>query len=553
MNYYFLLTFLSFTTGIIFGSIALPYLQVVILLLLLLPILAPRLTPLFFIGIFLLGSYLSPSIPQIETVKDYIYLNCLSLSPLKEGQRYAYFKCRIFHSEKQQLVGKEGTAFIKERNLPITIGSRVYFFGKVVADREGLRIFAGKGLIKVDNESNPFFLLYKLKETLLKNYSYNTLSQRAFALGNALIFGDKSLLRDERQAFSLAGTSHLLAISGLHIGLIILILLFLLKPLGRWAYYITIVFLVFYPVFVGLQPPVVRASILGILYLVSKVKYLQVNSLDLLFFVGFLILLFSPSSLYSISFQLSFVAVLGLILLKDIWALEVGSKPVKFALSTVLASLVAVLFTTPVVVYYFGMVSFMGILSTPVLVLLLYPYLLLGLVNLFSMFSITPLVKAMDWLGVIFLDINRFFASFQFVNIGFWVSTVSVVAVLSILIGISLLRINNILKLSFGYIILFTFLLLNRAEFNRDTVIVKKGYKQPHMAVITPYGECFYTDRSMEIVLNKSGCMKRIHIDDVYREVFTTNLRYKREKGGYTVELNGKRFFVENKDYTFQP
>ena len=158
-------------------------------------------------------------------------------------------------------------------------------------------------------------LLYGLRQRLLRR------AQAVFgadsALPEALLLGDRSNLPEEtRKDFSDTGAAHLLAVSGLHVGLIAALVLI---PLRRWLnpkarLAVMGLFLLLYSALLGFPAPVVRASLLMLITLGRRVLRRAPDPLTALCAAFWLILLIRPLDLFSASFQLSFCAVLGIVL-----------------------------------------------------------------------------------------------------------------------------------------------------------------------------------------------------------------------------------------------
>lgn len=205
-----------------------------------------------------------------------------------------------------------------------------------------------------------------LRHRLTLSYKQFGLSGQAFAVVAAMSLGDKSAVSEDiRDAYSITGASHILALSGMHLGIIYSLLSFL--SFGRrfrevrelllitaiWAY----VFMV------GMSPSVVRSAVMLTVYSFVSLSGRHRMSLNTLAFTATVMLFFNPLCLYDIGFELSFLSVAfilvyngrlsGLIssdyqqrhpFLRTIWQMACMST-------------VAQLGTSPLVVYYFGRLS----------------------------------------------------------------------------------------------------------------------------------------------------------------------------------------------------
>lgn len=133
------------------------------------------------------------------------------------------------------------------------------------------------------------------------------------------LFGDKNFIEYEtKQAFTGSGLGHMLAVSGLHITLFVAILTFLLKKtkmpkIARFA--IVLVFLLLYCHICGYSASCVRASIMSLVMLLGYILGWPYDSLSSLGLAGSIILLIQPMQLFTLGFQLSFVAILSIITL----------------------------------------------------------------------------------------------------------------------------------------------------------------------------------------------------------------------------------------------
>lgn len=204
----------------------------------------------------------------------------------------------------------------------------------------------------------------------------------------ALLIGDKTdIPKTLRQDFNRAGAAHLLAISGLHIGIVASLSFFLLKSFflrirfflwnawaGKCAAILASVPVLLYGVLSGMSPSTQRAVIMVIIFLLTFLFEEKQDILNTLAVAAFVILLLSPTSLFSISFQLSFTAVFFIIYAssklidQDIRDGNALSKIVRKTALFFSISLFATLGTLPLVALYFNQISFAGLFSNFLLI-----------------------------------------------------------------------------------------------------------------------------------------------------------------------------------------
>ena len=152
----------------------------------------------------------------------------------------------------------------------------------------------------------------KLNQSQLTTASKNTLKTLLLGKRNAL---DRELV----QAYADAGVIHILAISGLHIGIIMLFLGFVLRPIrllpkGKWFYILSIILLLWYfALFSGASPSVIRAVTMFSGLAIARYTH-RIHSTFHLLIVSFFIAIGNLSPfLYQVGFQMSYLAVLGII------------------------------------------------------------------------------------------------------------------------------------------------------------------------------------------------------------------------------------------------
>ena len=205
----------------------------------------------------------------------------------------------------------------------------------------------------------------------------------------ALILGNSNFIdKATRQEFSAAGVAHVLALSGLHVGFIALIIWWLMFPLDylglkKVRLVITLAAIVLFAVFTGLSPSVVRATIMIGFVFASQMIQRRSVSLNALSMAALVILVFTPSALYSVGFQLSFITVAAVLLFANVpsW-LESKHRVVNSIWSTVIVSIVAMLATIALSAHYFHTVSFMSVLSNLLILPVLPIFMVLGAIFL---------------------------------------------------------------------------------------------------------------------------------------------------------------------------
>lgn len=212
------------------------------------------------------------------------------------------------------------------------------------------------------------------------------------AVVSALTIGEKTDLTPELKAmYSAAGVSHVLALSGLHVGILSCILLWLFYPLtylkhGRKILPFLVVCLLWFFAFIsGLSSSVVRAVVMYSLYtfasFCSEERFSGMHSLVL---AAFLMLIYNPFFLFDISFQLSFTAVFSILAFYPLFSrwLCIKNCVLRYVWNTLSLSVSAQLGTLPFILYYFGSFPTYFLLANLVVVILASGILMLTLVAL---------------------------------------------------------------------------------------------------------------------------------------------------------------------------
>jgi ComEC/Rec2-related protein len=237
----------------------------------------------------------------------------------------------------------------------------------------------------------------------------------------AIFLGRKELVGEEKKFIQNAGLSHLLAISGLHVGLISLILFYFLRFFQisfRVILFTLSIFLIFYIAVTGFRPSTQRAVIMYFVFAFGFFIKRRVELLNSLGLAGVILVLLSPSIIYDIGFQLSFLAVFGIILGFKIFPYKQQDNLLLNYLKQIfLCSLFVIVFTLPVVSFYFGKIYllsiFYNVVLIPVFTLILFLNLLLIIFSPLAFFA-KSLGAVLSWLVYIFQSLAKFFGSFSY-------------------------------------------------------------------------------------------------------------------------------------------
>ncbi len=248
----------------------------------------------------------------------------------------------------------------------------------------------------------------------------------------ALILGDRGVIPEEiREQFIKLGTAHLLAISGLHVGIVAFVsflffnLCFMVYPrillyvdAFKGSVFLSVFPILFYCLVAGLHLPTIRAALMVILYMFALLLGRKQDILSTLFAAGFVILILMPTSIYEVSFQLSFAAVFFIVILvpaiqdlfstneKELFPAKKGwtkTSFLKWIGGSSAATAAAILGTAPLIIIFFHRFSFLGFLSNLLIVpfvgFIIIPMGLLATIILPAGYSISAFL--FKWSGVL--------------------------------------------------------------------------------------------------------------------------------------------------------
>jgi competence protein ComEC len=209
-------------------------------------------------------------------------------------------------------------------------------------------------------KTRQFFIL--LQEKALSCFETSLDDKNALGIVSALTLGYKNYLTDEvRQSFVNAGAIHVLAVSGLHVGIIFLFLNFMLQFLhtnNRQRIIKTIIIILviwLYAGLTGLAPSVTRAAFMFSLISIGKTFNRDISYFNILAVTALTLLIYNPLLLFNIGFQLSFIAVGGIVYFQPLIynLLNFKNRITDYIFRLLSVTLAAQLVTTPLILFYF--------------------------------------------------------------------------------------------------------------------------------------------------------------------------------------------------------
>ncbi len=237
---------------------------------------------------------------------------------------------------------------------------------------ENLRYTATVNMYSVRYIAKDLTFAEKIKNRIKENLSYG-LSEQNVEFAYSSLFGDKTILDASLyNNFKLSGVVHLLAVSGLHVGIIAFILnkiLDLFKTKRPIRIIIVAVFLLLYAYLCNFSVSVVRASIMTIIAMLAPLFYRQYDSLSALSFAGIVLFLINPLIVFDLSFLLSFACILGIIMLQKpiskVLSKTKMNQKLADGISISAATTISLMF---LMVYFFNNLNIISLLANIVLI-----------------------------------------------------------------------------------------------------------------------------------------------------------------------------------------
>jgi competence protein ComEC len=235
----------------------------------------------------------------------------------------------------------------------------------------GLLISYDTDSIKILERKSDYFksALFSLRK-IIDDKIHKLHTPNTAALLRGLLLADRSEISYEtKNEFINSGVIHILAVSGLHVGYILLIFIFLFGRFGIFTRSVlTIIGLLIFMFITGVPPSVFRATLMTITIILAFLSGRSTNIINSVSIAGVIILLFDPNEIYNPGFQLSFSAVLAIALLypyfqKQIFKLKLKHKWIEYILLFCAVSISAHLGTIPFTLAYFSKLSVVSIFA----------------------------------------------------------------------------------------------------------------------------------------------------------------------------------------------
>jgi len=388
------------------------------------------------IGLYSAGSKLdnTQSPEKLHHYKPYRILGLVKKNPLVTKRKSTVYievsellDSQRFHAS--HLNGQIIKLIVPEKSICLMKGQKISTLLYLESKQKSLNRFSRhsliptfKGAVKSSAEIHVLsdaniFERFVAKTKREINRVFQSLSNpKAIGVLRGVLLGDKrGLTKDLKKTFRACGLSHILVVSGFHIGIVFAFFFMLFKwILKRWrwlpirfdinvaASIVAILPVIFYAYMIDLPYPTLRSAIMLFVLIMCLLSGRTIIAMNVFMWALFLILLFNPLSLFSISFQLSCAAVFGILYgisrIRPLYSdrrhrgkFKIKDKIRLYFLDLALVSLLAITFTFPLSAYYFKSFSaigfFVNILFVPIFSLTVFP---LGIVSMLATMAHIP-------------------------------------------------------------------------------------------------------------------------------------------------------------------
>jgi competence protein ComEC len=316
---------------------------------------------------------------QIDDYGKAYFLDLLLIERLKSSSKNNRFVGLIKELDSKASCGKIILNLSKKDTVTPRIGSHLqvtgivfknkpplnpnlFDYGKYLENQEIYAQVYARQVVVGEYESGLWAGFSNFRENIISNLGQSKISKEELNVLNALILGQQQDISPEiLKDYQYAGAVHVLSVSGLHVGFILLFITFLLKPLGNsrkvslLKLVIVILSLWAFAVLTGLSPSIIRSAFMFSFFAIGTHLRRTVNIYHTLLVSMLLILLLKPSFLFDVGFQLSYLALFFILWLQPIlsntW--EPKNKIIKYFWDIITVSFAAQIGAMPLSIYYF--------------------------------------------------------------------------------------------------------------------------------------------------------------------------------------------------------
>ncbi len=380
-------------------------------------------------------------INQISDYENVHYLDLLLIEKLKSTSKNDRYVTAVTSIDGQPSSGKAllnidkknaitklkiGThlnvyGFILKKESPRN--PNLFDYGKYLENQEIYAQVYAKGIEVGKYESGLWARFSNFRDRIISNLEQSAISKKELNVLNALILGQQQDISPEiLKDYQYAGAVHVLSVSGLHVGFILLFINFLLTPIGnsRRGSLIKLTVIVLslwmFAILTGLSASIVRSATMFSFVAIGLHLKRTVNIYHTLLVSMLLILLFKPSFLFDVGFQLSYLALFFIIWLQPIFAnfWKPQNKIISYFWDIITVSFAAQIGTMPLSIYYFhqfpGLFFITNLLILPLLGIIMAVGVVAILIAIFGRIPVF-IAKAIEWLIEILNGIVHWVAS----------------------------------------------------------------------------------------------------------------------------------------------
>lgn len=437
-------------------------------------------------------------------------------------------------------------------------------------------IFLNSGEWQIDDESVRGIRQHALnmRQKLVDILRNAGLSGNEFGLASTLVLGYKNSIDAEvKQAYMNAGAMHVLAVSGMHVGIVCSVLEFLMTILGgsillTLKRIIIIVLLWAYAFITGLSPSVLRATVMFSFVMLARLINREISIYNSLAASAFLLLCIDPSLLFKASFQLSYAAVTGIVFFQPriTRLIRIRNKPLRYIWELTAVSIAAQISTLPFCLYYFERTPvyfwMSNIIVSPGAAVMIFLTMTLILVSPVAIltkivgFATSAFAKAMNFLVMSIANLpfstieNRYITVFQALLVAF--------AIISATIWIINHKPQGLVAALCALLIFFIPISVNKlSACNIHAINVYYSPKNPSVQFVDglrSYWTCnLYSDNKKINTLVKGGNIlwNSLSCDKISPENYAPSGQIRFENGFFNFcEING--LLIDNKTQPFE-